>query len=98
MTKSIDNIYVTDQVTLSNKSQSVKIYPYGGVALYPMPDTEFLKQEIGNPLREWCTSCFNSSYSLAFRFNSGDPYWSLICESGEDFTQFMLRYGHLNKN
>ena len=94
MMPTIDNISVGNLTSLAPDKYLLKIYPeIFGTIFYPPLSTEFLKETIQEPLKKWCDECFSNNYSLNFRFNSGDPYWSLFFNSSEDVNIFMLRFG-----
>ena len=94
MNPKIDDIQVGDITSLAPNKFLVKIYPdLIGTGFFPPLSTDFLKETIQAPLRKWCDECFANDYSLNFRFNSGDPYWSLLFNSSEDVNIFMLRFG-----
>jgi len=94
MIPTIDNIEIGTLTSLAPDKYLVKIYPdVFGMAFYPPLSTDFLKEKIQQPLKQWCDECFSNDYSLNFRFNSGDPYWSLLFSSSEDVNIFMLRFG-----
>jgi len=94
MSPTIDDIEIGSVTSLAPDKYLVKIYPnlFGTVFLPPL-STDFLKETIQQPLKEWCDKCFSHNYSLNYRFNSGDPYWSLLFNSSEDVNIFMLRFG-----
>lgn len=93
MTPTLDNIEVGAVTSLAPEKYIVKIYPdILGMAFFPPLSSDFLKESIGKPLEKWCDSCFSKKYSLNFRYNSGDPYWSLFFNSSEDVNIFMLRF------
>jgi hypothetical protein len=106
MNITLDNIYVDSVVSLGpvagtiNASQyRVQVYPdLIGYGISPPLNTIFLKEVIQEPLEKWCSSSFASTYSINFRYNDGDPFWSLILQSEEDLSLFLLRFGHLNKS
>jgi hypothetical protein len=94
MTPTIDDIEIGSLTSLAPDKYLVKIYPdILGITFYPPLGTDFLKETIQQPLKQWCDDCFSHDYSLNFRFNSGDPYWSLLFSSSEDVNIFMLRFG-----
>ena len=93
MNPSIDNISVGNLTSLAPDKYLVKIYPDIGLPYFPPFGSDFLKETIQRPLKEWCDECFSGNYSLNYRFNSGDPYWSLLFNSSEDVNIFMLRFG-----
>ena len=98
MIYNLDNIIVDDLLSLSgSKSYRVKIFLQPSL-LFPPPDMAYLKKSIEEPLVQWCNNCFNNHYDINFRFNNGDPYWSLLIESEEDLLIFMLRFNHINKH
>jgi hypothetical protein len=93
MTPTIDNISVGNLTSLAPDKYLVKIYPdIIGTVFYPPLSTEFLKETIQAPLRKWCDEYFSNNYSLNFRFNSGDPYWSLLFYNSSDVNLFMMRF------
>ena len=93
MTPTIDDIEVGGVTSLAPDKYLVKIYPdIFGMAFYPPLSTDFLKEKIQQPLKQWCDECFSNDYSLNFRFNSGDPYWSLLFNSSSDVNIFMMRF------
>ena len=93
MTQLIDNISLGNLTSLAPNKFLIKIYPDIGLPYIPPFGRYFLKETIQVPLSKWCDECFNNSYSLNYRFNSGEPYWSLLFNSSEDVNIFMLRFG-----
>jgi len=93
MNPTIDNIEVSSITSLAPDKYLVRVYPNIGLPHFPPLGTDFLKETIQQPLKNWCDECFSNDYSLNFRFNSGDPYWSLFFSSSEDVNIFMLRFG-----
>lgn len=94
MTHTLDNITIDNITSLAPDKYLIKIYPdLIGTTFYPPLSVDFLKEKIQQPLKQWCDNCFSNDYSLNFRFNSGDPYWSLLFSSSEDVNIFMLRFG-----
>jgi len=93
MNTTIDNIEVSSITSLAPNKYLVRVYPNIGLPHFPPLGTDFLKETIQQPLKNWCDECFSNDYSLNFRFNSGDPYWSLLFSSSEDVNIFMLRFG-----
>jgi len=89
----LDNIEVSSITSLAPDKYLVRIYPNIGLPHFPPLGTDFLKEAIQQPLKKWCDECFSNDYSLNFRFNSGDPYWSLLFSSSSDVNIFMLRFG-----
>jgi hypothetical protein len=94
MNPTIDDIHIGEITSLAPDKYLVKIYPdlFGTIFLPPL-STDFLKETIQRPLREWCDKCFSHDYSLNYRYNSGDPYWSLLFSSSEDVNIFILLFG-----
>ena len=93
MNVSIDDIDIDSITSLAPNKYLVKIYPNIGTPYIPPFGFEFLKETIQTPLRKWCDESFSHNYSLNYRFNSGNPYWSLLFNSSEDVNIFMLRFG-----
>jgi len=93
MNPTIDDIEVGSVTSLAPNKYLVRVYPNIGLPHFPPLGTDFLKETIQQPLKNWCDECFSNDYSLNFRFNSGDPYWSLLFSSSEDVNIFMLRFG-----
>jgi len=93
MNPTLDDIDIGSITSLAPDRYIVKIYPnlFGKTFLPPL-SSDFLKETIQQPLKEWCDNCFSHDYSLNFRYNSGDPYWSLLFYSSEDVNIFMLRF------
>jgi len=93
MNPTIDNIQIGSLTSLAPNKYMIKIYPdLIGTVFFPPLSTDFLKETIQQPLKNWCDECFSNDYSLNFRFNSGDPYWSLLFNCSEDVNIFMLRF------
>jgi hypothetical protein len=92
MTTTIDDIKVGSITSLAPDKFLVRVYPNIGLPHFPPLGTDFLKETIQQPLKQWCDDCFSNDYSLNFRFNSGDPYWSLLFSSSSDVNLFMLRF------
>ena len=92
MTPTIDDIEVGGVTSLAPNKYLVRVYPSIGLPHFPPLGTDFLKETIQAPLKKWCDECFSNDYSLNFRFNSGDPYWSLLFSSSSDVNIFMMRF------
>ena len=90
----IDNIEIEKTVSLSPDKTLIKIFPkLIGLHFYPPLTSEFLKEFIQNPLQDWCSEHLSPNYSLVYRYNDGDPYWSLFLNDTSDVNIFMLRFG-----
>jgi len=92
MNPTIDNIEIGALTSLAPDKYLVRVYPNIGLPHFPPLGTDFLKETIQQPLKQWCDDCFSHDYSLNYRFNSGDPYWSLLFSSSEDVNIFMMRF------
>jgi hypothetical protein len=93
MNLTIDNIEIGSLTSLAPDKYMIKIYPnLIGTIFYPPLSSDFLKEKIQQPLKEWCDEYFSNDYSLNFRYNSGDPYWSLLFYSSSDVNIFMLKF------
>jgi len=94
MNPTLDDIDIGSITSLAPDRYIVQIYPnLFGKTFFPPLSSDFLKETIQQPLKEWCDNYFSHNYSLNFRYNSGDPYWSLLFHSSEDVSIFMLRFG-----
>ena len=92
----IDNIEIEKTVSLAPNKTLIKIFPkLIGLSIYPPLTSNFLKETIQNPLKMWCDEHLSPNYSLVFRYNDGDPYWSLFLNNTSDVNIFMLRFGSL---
>jgi hypothetical protein len=90
----IDNIIIDQTISLALNKTLIKIFPnLIGTVFFPPLSTDFLKETIQEPLKEWCNEFLSPSYSLIYRYNNGDPYWSLFLNDTSDFNLFMLRFG-----
>lgn len=89
----LDDIEITSTVSLAPDKTIIKISPKYGFPFYPPLTSEFLKKYIQIPLKEWCNDFLSPSYKLVYRYNDGDPYWSLFVSDTSDFNLFMLRFG-----
>ena len=90
----LDDIEIEKTISLAPDKTLIKIFPnLIGLAFYPPLTSEFLKEFIQTPLKNWCDEYLSPNYSLVYRFNYGDPYWSLFLNDSSDVNLFMLRFG-----
>lgn len=90
----IDNIIIDKTISLSQNKTLIKIFPnLIGMPFFPPLATDYLKETIQAPLVNWCIEHLSSSFNLVFRYNEGDPYWSLFLDDTSDVNIFMLRFG-----
>ena len=90
----IDDIIIEQTISLAPNKTLIKIFPdLIGTVFFPPLATDFLKETIQEPLKKWCNEHLSPTYSLVYRFNDGNPYWSLFLNDTSDVNIFMLRFG-----
>jgi len=88
----IDDIEIGNTVSVAPNKTIIKIYPKIGFSFHPPLTSDFLKEFIQRPLDKWCSDFLSPNYSLVYRYNDGDPYWSLFIDNTSDLNIFMLRF------
>ena len=90
----IDNIVIDQTISLAPNKILIKIFPnLIGTVFFPPLSTDFLKETIQEPLKKWCNEHLSPNYNIVYRYNDGDPYWSLFLSDTSDVNLFMLRFG-----
>lgn len=90
----IDNIIIEKVISLAAEKTLIKIFPdLIGMPFFPPLATDYLKETIQNPLLQWCNDHLSPNFNLVYRYNEGDPYWSLFLNNTSDVNIFMLRFG-----